>query len=88
MTVRDGRQAEFEAAFAEQAAKVRELEPGNQLYRLFRSPEAPQRYMVMEIYADETALRAHAEGAHLAATRAVIAALGAAPPRITRFDAV
>jgi quinol monooxygenase YgiN len=85
--VREGKGAQFEETFSYQAAQVRENEPGNLLYRLFRSRTDPNEYAVMEIYRDDSALKAHAEGTHLAATRSLMPALRE-QVRLAVFDAV
>jgi quinol monooxygenase YgiN len=64
LKVLDGKGPEFEVAFAALAARVRADEPGNELYRLCRSRENPNEYVVMEIYADQAAVDAHTSSAH------------------------
>ena len=84
----DGKAAEFETAFSRQCDVVRENEPGNQLYRLFRSRETPGEYVVMEIYDDQAALDAHVNSAHHKASRPIMAPLRSGPSRVTILDAV
>ena len=83
-----GKTEEFEALFAWQAEQVRLHEPGNSLYRLFRSREVDGAYVVMEIYADEVALQGHRRSAHMEANRPKVAPLIAEPTVIEIYDAV
>jgi quinol monooxygenase YgiN len=85
--VREGKGAQFEETFSCQAAQVREHEPGNLLYQLFRSRTEPNEYAVMEIYRDDAALQAHVAGTHLATTRSLMPALRE-EVRLAVFDAV
>lgn len=57
--ISEGKQAEFEAAAAEQIAKVRENEPGTILYTLLRSQTDPTEYVMLEAYRDEAAFNFH-----------------------------
>ena len=59
LKVLDGKNAEFEAIFAELAAKVRANEPGNRFYQLTRSRADANTYKVLELYRDQEALTAH-----------------------------
>ncbi|MDP3750022.1 MAG: antibiotic biosynthesis monooxygenase family protein [Phenylobacterium sp.] len=88
INVVDGKGREFEDAFTKQAACVRENEPGNQLYRLFRSRENPNAYVVMEIYESNEALDAHANSEHFKASRPVMLPLRDGKPRVTILDAI
>lgn len=78
---------EFEKLFAWQAEQVRANEAGNSLYKLFKSREAPGKYVVMEIYDDEAALQAHRDSEHMKANRPKVAPLVAEPTVIELFDA-
>src|SRR3546814_14890280 len=53
----------FEGVFAELAAAVRANEPGNSLYRLFRTDEAGV-YKVIECYEDAAAVESHRASDH------------------------
>jgi quinol monooxygenase YgiN len=86
--VAPGKGAEFEAIFAEQAATVRQGEPGNRLYQLVRSREDPTSYVVMELYEDEAAFEAHRSSQALAANRPRIAPLLAGRTIVEIYDAV
>jgi len=81
-------EADFEDAFAAQAAAVRGHEPGNCMYELFRSHKRPGTYMLMEIYADEAALAAHRQSAHMAEHRGKTVLFVSGEPEIETFSIV
>ncbi|PZQ23625.1 MAG: antibiotic biosynthesis monooxygenase [Sphingopyxis macrogoltabida] len=87
LRVQPGREAEFEAAFADLAAAVNADEPGNSYYRLFRGGEAGT-YKVLECYDDEAAVAAHRASAHYREIGARFSSLLAGAPDIERLDAV
>lgn len=88
LRVHPGKGPEFEAAFARQAQAVRDNEPGNKLYRLCRSREDPNGYIVMELYNRDEDLVAHRESAHMAANRPVMAGLVAERLGVEVYDAI
>jgi quinol monooxygenase YgiN len=57
------------ALLVEQAAAVREAEPGCTVYRPHRSTSDPELFMFYEVYRDEAAFEAHRTAPHLAAFR-------------------
>jgi quinol monooxygenase YgiN len=57
------------ALLSEQAAAVREAEPGCLVYRVHRSTTDPDLFLFYETYADEAALDVHRKAPHLAAIR-------------------
>ena len=63
LRVQSGKEADFEAAFAELAAAVNADEPGNSYYRLFRTDERGT-YKVLECYDDPAAVEAHRASSH------------------------
>ena len=69
--VKEGSEAEFEAAIANLAATVNRVEPGVVLYAPFRGEDGT--YYMMERYVDEAARKAHASSDEV---RALFPALG------------
>jgi quinol monooxygenase YgiN len=63
--VKPGQNAAFEKAFAEAQAGVRANEPGNLYYDLYRIPQEPQTYVILEHYRDQAAVSAHGSSAHV-----------------------
>ena len=57
------------ALLAEQAAAVRQAEPGCLVYRAHRSTKDPDVFLFYEMYQDDAALDAHRKAPHLAAFR-------------------
>jgi quinol monooxygenase YgiN len=59
--VKAGENAAFEKTFRTVEASVRKHEPGNIQYDLYRMPQDPQTYVVIEHYKDAAAIRAHGQ---------------------------
>ena len=59
LKVVDGKQAEFEAAFAEMQKAVKAEEPGTLQYDLMQDEADPTTYRVFEIYDSEDARKVH-----------------------------
>lgn len=79
---------EFEAAFTELMAVVKEHEPGNVYYTLNRSREEVGTYYVMEQYVDQAAVDAHGKSDAFKAVNARLGPLVAAQPEIELLDSV
>jgi quinol monooxygenase YgiN len=62
LTIKAGKEKEFETLMKEVVPKVRQ-EPGNRAYTMCRSKENPRVFMFFEEYADQKAIQAH--GQHL-----------------------
>jgi quinol monooxygenase YgiN len=62
-TARDGEQERVRAAIAKLVAPSR-AEPGCRVYQPARDPEDRRRFVVLEVYDDEAAFRAHGESEH------------------------
>lgn len=88
LKVLPGKNKAFEAAFAEQAANCKAKEPGQQLYKLFRSQTDPQTYHIMEMYNDAAALDAHRNGAHMGITRPRVRETLDGPLTVVTLDGV
>ena len=88
ITVKDGKNDEFEQAFLELTEQVRTNEPGNIFYALHRSKTDPQVYKVMEQYAGPAALAEHSKSEHFLKANEKLALLVAAAPEIEVLDAV
>lgn len=88
LTVQDGKNAEFEAAFASLSESVNSLEPGCNLYALHQSRSNSQVYIVLEQYKDEATLAAHGKTEHYQQAGKVLATCLAAAPEIELMDSV
>lgn len=58
LTIKEGKEQEFETTMRAVVPKVRE-EPGNHAYILHRSKDNPRVFMFYEEYADQAAMDAH-----------------------------
>ena len=88
LRVKEGEGPKLEAAFAELAAKVRANEPGNHAYQLCKSRTEPNTYKVLELYADEAALKAHGASDHFKASGPALGAVLAGRPDVEYLDGV
>lgn len=86
LNVAEGKEAEFESAMLELAAAVRANEPGNHLYTLCKDEQG--KYVVMELYDDAEALKAHGQSDHFKAAGKKFAGLMAGAPDIQRMQVV
>jgi len=82
LKIAHGKEAEFEAAASELAAKVNANEPGCTLYQLNRSMSDPQIFVFIETYVDKAALDAHGKTDYFLAAQAPLGACLAGPPDI------
>ena len=64
LTVKSGRESEFEALFAELRNEMYKHEPGYLLYSLLKSRKSSSGYIVHEQYVDQAALNFHSQSAH------------------------
>ena len=64
LTVKSGREREFEALFVELRNEMHKHEPGYLLYSLLKSRKSSSDYIVHEQYVDQAALDVHSQSAH------------------------
>jgi len=65
LKVQPGKGPEFETAFKPLSDKVNsDAEPGNLLYKLCKSRQDPDTYVVMELYRDQAAVEVHPQTEH------------------------
>lgn len=88
LTVAEGKNADFEAAFNELSAAVSANEPGNEFYAVFQCRDNPQQYKVLERYVDQAALDAHGKSDHFRASGPKLAPCMAAAPVIEYLDSI
>lgn len=88
LTIKDGKQADFEAAIKDLMAQVRANEPGCLMYELYKKQGSETDYYFMEKYQDADALAAHGASEHFKAAQPALGACLAGRPTITRMDAV
>ena len=88
LVAKEGREAEFEAAFLQMVAAVKAGEPGNVMYQLAKARDEPRTYKVLEVYADEAAVETHRTSDHYKAGGRALRDLVDAPPKIEMLDTV
>jgi quinol monooxygenase YgiN len=88
LKVQEGKTAEFEAVFGDLAGQVRANEPGNKLYQVFKSRKEANTYVVMEIYADQSALDAHGKSDHFKAAGPKLGPTLAGRPDVLYLDSI
>ena len=86
LNVKEGKETEFENVMLGLADQVRANEPGNHLYQLCK--DADGNYVVLELYEDEAALKAHGESEHFRASGAGFKGIMGGPPDIQRLSVV
>lgn len=75
----------FEAAMTEMAENVRQHEPGAVYYEFSRSVDEPNVFLVIEVYADEAAFKAHWKTDFIRPSIAKTQPLMDGPPRIKQY---
>lgn len=88
LTIKPGWEKRFEERFAEQAANCRAVEPGQLLYKLFKSRTEPCVYHIMAIYRSVEDHKAHFNSEHLKKTIEGTRECFAAPSQPVLLDAV
>ena len=88
ITIREGKNAEFEQLFTGLTEQVLANEPGAIFYALHRTKSDSQVYRVLEQYADQEALKAHGQTEYFLAASQKMGALVTAAPDIEVLDAV
>lgn len=88
LKIQAGKEGDFEAVFKTLMAAVRANEPGNQLYQVCKSKADPLTYVVMELYADDEALKAHGASEHFKAAGPGLAPCLAGRPEIQYFETI
>ncbi|HTP76325.1 MAG TPA: putative quinol monooxygenase [Rhizomicrobium sp.] len=79
---------QFEAVARELMAAVRANEPGNKVYQFCRSKADASTYVVLEIYADQSAVEAHGKSEHFRTIGAKMGPCMAGRPDVQYLDAV
>lgn len=88
LKVQNGKGDEFEAVFKDLMAQVKANEPGCLVYQLTKSRAEPGTYKVLEIYANEDALKAHGQTEYFKAAGPKMGPCLAGRPEIEMLDAV
>jgi autoinducer 2-degrading protein len=87
LTAKPGKEAEFQEKMTAQANRCLANEPGCLQFDVARDPKDPTRLVMLEVYQDEAAIKAHQESQHFKDFRPVITEL-VADRRIEILDIV
>jgi quinol monooxygenase YgiN len=88
LAIKPGMEKLFEERFAEQAANCKAREPGQLLYKLFKSRSEPGVYHIMARYVSPEAHAAHRDSEHIKKTVEGTRECFAAPSQPFFLDAV
>jgi len=88
LKVQEGKEGDFEAIFKDMSKAVRANEPGNKLYQVCKSRKDKNTYVVMEIYENDDALKAHSASEHFRTIGAGLGPTLAGRPDIQYFDTI
>jgi quinol monooxygenase YgiN len=75
LTAKPGKEAEFQEKMTAQAQRCLANEPGCLQFDVARDPNNPARLVMLEVYQDEAAVKAHQESQHFKDFRPVIGEL-------------
>ncbi len=88
LKVREGQESQFIAAAKELMAAVRANEPGNKLYQFFKSRKDANTYVVLEIYDNDDAAKAHTKAEHFRTLGPKLGASMAGPPDVHYLESI
>jgi len=75
LTAKPGKEAEFKEKMTAQAKRCLANEPGCLQFDVAQDPKDPARLVMLEVYKDEAAIKAHQESAHFKDFRPTISEL-------------
>jgi len=75
LTAKPGQEEKFKEAMLAQAQRCLAGEPGCLQFDVAQDPKSPGRFVMLEVYKDEAAIKAHQESQHFKDFRPVITEL-------------
>jgi quinol monooxygenase YgiN len=75
LTAKPGKEAEFQEKMTVQAKRCLANEPGCLQFDVVQDPKNPTRFVMLEVYKDDAAIKAHQETAHFKDFRPVVGEL-------------
>ena len=75
LTAKPGKDAEFKEKMMAQAQRCLANEPGCLQFDVAQDPKSPERFVMLEVYQDDAAFKAHQESQHFKDFRPVIGEL-------------
>lgn len=88
LTIQAGKEAEFEEVFKGLRDQVLANESGCEMYGFYKSKADASKYVIMERYKDEAALKAHGESDYFKAAGPKLGAVLAGAPVLDYLDPV
>jgi quinol monooxygenase YgiN len=87
LTAKPGMEGKFKEAMTAQAGRCLANEPGCLQFDVCQDPKDPARFVMMEVYKDDAAIKAHQDSVHFKDFRPVVSEL-VAERRIEVFSVV
>jgi quinol monooxygenase YgiN len=75
LTAKPGLEAKFKEAMTAQAQRCLAKEPGCLQFDVAQDPKSPERFVMLEVYQDDAAIKAHQDSVHFKDFRPVITEL-------------
>ena len=75
LTAKPGMEAKFKAAMTMQAERCLANEPGCLQFDVAQDPKRPERFVLVEVYKDDAAIKAHQDSLHFKDFRPVLSEL-------------
>lgn len=72
LTTKAGKEAEFQEKMTAQAKRCLANEPGCLQFDVVQDPKAPTRFVMLEVYKDDAAIKAHQDSQHFKDFRPVV----------------
>jgi autoinducer 2-degrading protein len=72
LTTKPGKEAEFQEKMTAQAKRCLANEPGCLQFDVVQDPKSPTRFVMLEVYKDDAAIKAHQDSAHFKDFRPVV----------------
>jgi quinol monooxygenase YgiN len=75
LTAKPGKEAEFKEQMTAQAKRCLANEPGCLQFDVAQDPKSPARFVMLEVYKDDEAIKAHQDSQHYKDFRPVVSEL-------------
>jgi quinol monooxygenase YgiN len=75
LTTKPGKEAEFQQQMIAQAKRCLANEPGCLQFDVVQDPNSPSRFVMLEVYRDDAAIKAHQDSQHFKDFRPVVSDL-------------
>ena len=72
LTTKPGKEAQFQEQMTAQATRCLATEPGCLQFAVVQDPKDPTRFVMLEVYKDDAAIKAHQDSQHFKDFRPVV----------------